>query len=194
MQQICIPTRQISPLWASRASQTPYNRARYYDPSTGQFLGEDEIGNDDGTNRYLYVRNNPASFNDPTGLYRLIGFSPADAQAMRDAINSAINKLERPCDGCAGPNGPKIAQALQNATFVYVRNLRSQDGTLEECGNARPINSKIIHVGSAAFSAQKCCRLDSSLAHEATHKVTRSATEPGTNGPLDVEDKCFGCH
>jgi hypothetical protein len=141
---------------------------------------------------YVYTRNNPTNFGDPTGLYRLIGFSPADAQKMRDAINSAIKKLGETCDGCGGPDGPKIAKALQGATFVYVKNLRSQDGTLEECGNARPINSKIIHVGSHAFGPE-CCRLDSSLAHEATHKVTKSQEEHGSHGPRDVEKKCFNC-
>lgn len=70
---------------------------------------------------YVYTRNNPTNFGDPTGLYRLIGFSPADAQKMRDAINSAIKKLGETCDGCGGPDGPKIAKALQGATFVYVK-------------------------------------------------------------------------
>jgi hypothetical protein len=168
-------------------------RARYYDSSTGRFLREDEVGNDVGTDLYLYTKNNPVMFNDPTGLYKLVGFSPGDAQKMRDAIDSAIKKLGNTCDGCAGPNGPKIANALQNATFVYKRSLWSLDGQTEECANARPINSKIIHVSLKAFGP-KCCRLDSTLAHEATHKVTQSKNEWGPNGPMDVEDKCFGCH
>jgi uncharacterized protein RhaS with RHS repeats len=174
-----------------------YYRARYYDTQTDRFLREDEIGNDEGVNLYLYTKNNPLNFRDPTGLYRLVGFPPDKAQQMRDAIDSAIKGVGSSGDcknGCAGSNGPSIAKALQNATFVYVPNLRSQDGSLEECGNARPINSKTIHVGSAAFDPKKCCRLDSSLAHEATHKVTKSQDEHGPNGPLDVEDKCFGCH
>jgi RHS repeat-associated protein len=170
-----------------------YYRARYYDPAIGRFLSEDAIGNDEGLDLYAYTRNNPINFGDPTGLYKLIGFSPTDAQKMRDAIDSAISKLGKTCDGCGGTDGPKIAQALQNATFVYVRNLRSQNGQYEECGNARPINSKTIHVGSAAFDPKKCCRSDSSLAHEATHKVTKSEEEHGPNGPRDVEKKCFNC-
>jgi RHS repeat-associated protein len=169
-----------------------YYRARYYDPSTGRFLGEDQIGNDEGANLYLYTRNNPINFNDPSGLYKLIGFSPGDAQKMRDAIDSAIKKLGESCDGCAGPDGQKIANALQNATFVYKANLKTQDGTRDECANARPINSKIIHVGKHAFLPD-CCRLDSTLAHEATHKVTKSEEEHGPHGPRDVEKKCFNC-
>ncbi len=44
-------------------------RARYYDPTTGRFLGEDPIhfrGGD--TNLYGYVLNNPTTFSDPSGL------------------------------------------------------------------------------------------------------------------------------
>jgi RHS repeat-associated protein len=172
-----------------------YYRARYYDPNTGRFISEDGVGNDEGTNLYMYVHNSPIGSHDPTGLYKLSGFPPGLAQQMRDAINSAINKLGngKGCgDGCAGPLGPKIVQALQDATFVYVPNLKTQDGTGESCGNSRPNNSKTIHVGSAAFSPQKCCRLDSTLAHEATHKIT-GLDEHGNPGPREVEDKCFGC-
>src|SRR5689334_12529806 len=109
---------------------------------------------------------------------------------MNNAIQNAINKLKADCPSCAGPDGAKIANALQNATFVYKRSLWSPDGQTEECANARPINSKIIHVSSKAFGP-KCCRLDSTLAHEATHKVTQSQSEWGPNGPMDVEDKCL---
>jgi len=77
------------------------------------------------TEFYVYALDSPSNFTDPTGLYKLVGFPPGRAQQMRDAIDSAIKKLGTTCDGCAGPDGPKIAQALQNATFVYVPNLKT---------------------------------------------------------------------
>lgn len=47
-----------------------YN-ARYYDPAIGRFISADTIvpnpANPQDLNRYSYVRNNPVSFNDPTG-------------------------------------------------------------------------------------------------------------------------------
>src|SRR5208282_3812291 len=105
----------------------------------GRFLEEDDIGNDEGADLYLYTRNNPPTFRDPTGLYRLVGFSPPDAQEMRNAINSAINKL-KPGDcahsdngkGCAGSSGPQIIKKLQSATYVYNENYM-EDG-LAVCG------------------------------------------------------------
>ncbi len=45
-----------------------YNRARYYDESTGRFLSEDPVEFIGGTNFYRYANNNPAIFVDPSGL------------------------------------------------------------------------------------------------------------------------------
>ncbi len=83
-------------------SEPPYYRARYYDPNVGRFLSEDEVGNDTGLDLYIYVGSSPLDSRDPTGLYGPKGFSPGDAQKMRDGINSAINALGKGCEGCAG--------------------------------------------------------------------------------------------
>jgi RHS repeat-associated protein len=182
---VCWPAEMVP-----RNPQASYYRARYYDPAIGRFVTEDGIGNDEDINLYVYVRNSPTNFQDPTGFYKLVGFPPGKIGDMNNAIQSAINKLKADCPSCAGSDGPKIANALQNATFVYKRSVWSPDGQTEECANARPINSKIIHVSSKAFGP-KCCRLDSTLAHEATHKVTKS---PDEGLPSDVENKCFECH
>jgi RHS repeat-associated protein len=45
-----------------------FNRARYYNPTTGRFLSEDPSGFRGGINLYAYARNNPISFTDPSGL------------------------------------------------------------------------------------------------------------------------------
>jgi RHS repeat-associated protein len=46
-----------------------YYRARYYDPAVGRFLSEDPIGFDaEDVNLYRYVRNNPLTNTDPSGL------------------------------------------------------------------------------------------------------------------------------
>lgn len=45
-----------------------YFRARYYDPSTGRFVSEDPIGFAAGINFYAFVRNNPVTLTDPSGL------------------------------------------------------------------------------------------------------------------------------
>lgn len=44
-----------------------YYRARYYDPKTGRFTGEDPIGFDGGVNFYAYASGNPPTAVDPSG-------------------------------------------------------------------------------------------------------------------------------
>ncbi len=47
-----------------------YYRVRYYDPKVARFISEDPLGpvTADG-NLYAYVKNNPANFTDPLGLW-----------------------------------------------------------------------------------------------------------------------------
>jgi RHS repeat-associated protein len=52
---------------ADSATGLDYYVARYYDPMAGQFISADPAG--DGLNRYAYVKGNPETLTDPTGLW-----------------------------------------------------------------------------------------------------------------------------
>jgi RHS repeat-associated protein len=59
--------------WTGRETDTElalqYNRARYYDPSTGRWMSQDPLGFDAGdSNLYRYVQNAPTRSTDPSGL------------------------------------------------------------------------------------------------------------------------------
>ena len=50
-----------------------YLRNRYYDPETGRFISPDSVlgilGDPQTLNAYVYVRNNPVNYIDPSGFY-----------------------------------------------------------------------------------------------------------------------------
>jgi RHS repeat-associated protein len=50
-----------------------YNRARFYNATTGRFISEDPIGLGGGPNLYRYAANNPVRFIDPLGLKPSLG-------------------------------------------------------------------------------------------------------------------------
>jgi RHS repeat-associated protein len=88
-----------------------YYRARYYDPKVGRFVSEDPSGFEDGTNLYVYTRDNPVLRTDPTGLasatwYEIsmcIKDDLAACQAKRRCANRAeaatTNEYGRDTDG-----------------------------------------------------------------------------------------------
>lgn len=56
-----------------------YYRARYYDAAVGRFISKDPIGFEDGTNVYIYAKDNPVLNVDPKGLSVQICYSPLDS-------------------------------------------------------------------------------------------------------------------
>jgi RHS repeat-associated protein len=65
-----------------------YYRARYYDPTAGRLLSEDRMGFASAIDFYTYVRNNPTSFIDPSGL-QAVG-PPADSHPLPSPLCSSV--------------------------------------------------------------------------------------------------------
>ncbi|MDN8602293.1 RHS repeat-associated core domain-containing protein, partial [Citrobacter sp. S2-9] len=74
--------------WADEESGLYYNRFRYYDSETAQYLSPDPIGLRGGLNSYGYVRN-PQRYIDPLGLcetvtiFRVQGGTPPNSSRFR---------------------------------------------------------------------------------------------------------------
>ncbi len=64
-----------------------YNRARYYDPHTGQYLSPDPLGTPDGPNPYAYVAFNPLRFVDPDGLILFAFDGTGNTEASRTNVH-----------------------------------------------------------------------------------------------------------
>ena len=162
-----------------------YYRARYYDQSVGRFLGEDSAGFADGVNFYRYVHNNPGDSTDPSGLTTFKGF-PADLEVqLRNAVDEALKKLKETCPSCAGKDGPKIANYIENGTFVF-------QPKSKKCGHTGPVSflrwRHEFGLGPTAFGPT-CCSLASTLVHEVVHGLTHISDKK----PDQIEKDCFGC-
>jgi RHS repeat-associated protein len=68
-------------------SELYFLRARYYDPETGRFLGQDPLP---AVNLYAYVGNNPTNFIDPSGLCKWGLPCPPDPRSI---VNPVIDLL-----------------------------------------------------------------------------------------------------
>jgi RHS repeat-associated protein len=80
-------TTTLSNRVSAHVPQLSYYRARYYDPSTGRFLGEDPVGFFGGVNFYRYVSNGPTRFIDPFGQ------SQRDVQRLIDAMHQDVQEM-----------------------------------------------------------------------------------------------------
>ncbi len=50
-----------------------YYRARYYNPQTGRFISQDQIGVGGGMNLYAYAEDTPSNLTDPSGNKPMVG-------------------------------------------------------------------------------------------------------------------------
>ncbi len=110
--------------------------------------------------------------------YSLSGFSPTQETDMRRAIPIASNTV-RSCK----PNwkGRRIANKIDSANYVY-------DSDEDGCAWTLPFPWSNIRIQPHAFDPSICCKLESTIAHEAYH------TWFGFEGGAEkLECDCFSC-
>jgi RHS repeat-associated protein len=187
-----------------------YYRARYYDQTTGRFLNEDPLGFKTDANFYRYVKNNSTNLTDPSGLYTLQGFPPAEAAKMTIAIGQLWAKLRGdPC--CVGDLKlrDKLLDLIQpgnygsGVTFVYNKSLPPSNGRAA-CAQIAPGNktnafgniwsffTNRVDISAAAFEPGCGC-LASTLLHEVNHLTRHNRLKSDIEADShDLEVKCFG--
>ncbi|HLY55357.1 MAG TPA: DUF4157 domain-containing protein [Stellaceae bacterium] len=110
--------------------------------------------------------------------FTLNGFSPTQEAAMKAAIPKGSATM-RSCTGTT-LNG-SIAGKIDSATYNF-------DANLGACGYSWPVPWSKIDIGPGAFDMKTCCKLESTLAHEASH--TRGFVESSAR---KLECDCFSC-
>jgi hypothetical protein len=111
--------------------------------------------------------------------YLLAGFPPAEKAKMEAAIPVALDTVEN-CDDIGWLMTKSIKSTLRGSIYVY-----KPESNL--CGWTFP-TSMYIEVGKPAFDPSHCCKLESTLAHEASH--VNFKTESGAR---ELEKDCFSC-
>jgi RHS repeat-associated protein len=138
-----------------------FNRARYFDPSTGRFLSEDPLGFlGSGSNSYRYVGNSPTNLIDPFGLTTCV-VTPTMGTICYD-WNTNWNWLEPqgpqapPLPPDLKPNPPKPPKPPRNCDcgsnpryWVEVFHIHDKYEVLE-----RRIVKKSIGIGGGAAAGE----------------------------------------
>jgi RHS repeat-associated protein len=127
-----------------------FYRARYFDPGTGRFLGEDPIGFRGGLNLYRYVKNEPTRYVDPSGT----ALTSVDAAMQQAIARGNIEEIQALLDA----SGDELTPALRQAGQVAVDN-----GSVD-AGGAKSARELAKHVsnlqkaedGLAALREQLC--------------------------------------
>lgn len=120
-----------------------YNRARYYNNSTGKFWSMDtlrEVANDPGTlHRYLYVRANPVNGTDPTGMQ-----DDLESLSIEEGAEETLDSMPTVQAGPAEDLASEAVQAENDALFNESMTWQeAQTDTLEEIGGQgqQPFNT-----------------------------------------------------
>ncbi|MCF6257673.1 MAG: DUF6531 domain-containing protein [Gammaproteobacteria bacterium] len=135
-----------------------YNRHRYYNPDTGQFINQDPIGLLGGVNNYQYAPN-PTGWIDPFGL----------------ACKEEIEKLMKSTNPVDRQKAIDEAIILYKIDTVGIKSI-TYDPTLTHNGVASFDGT--VKIGKAAFAASATAGwLGSTIAHEGEIHIIQQANK-----------------
>jgi len=131
-----------------------YLRARYYDPTTGQFLTRDPL-EAQTQQPYSYANDNPVNNTDPSGLWLGISWLPSPGQAINFVVNHAkpIGEGALTVGACAVPGIDIVscsAAILGVADFNVASNdIQEYQSALQGCSASPYLNNDVFELATA---------------------------------------------
>ena len=149
----------VAGLWLSRH--------RHYEPEAGRWLTPDPAGYVDGLSLYLYVRGNPITLVDPTGLtgesspLRVPGISSLGAQYRDDQISVGSATHRRPVSisdvaarsGSMSIDGGQLAMAAVEVAAGFVPGVGEAQDVAVLADRDASVGMKVLAGVSLAVSA-----------------------------------------
>ncbi len=145
-------------------AQLYYNRARWYEPESGRFVGEDPAT--EGSNWYRYAGNDPVNFRDPLGLQQdghplSGGFGSGVTKPRNTKIDfgSVVSSTANTVGNLLGQASNTISSAINSAFSNSPSPSASGSSTLGSIGNfvadtastafraVNPVVSSVVNAG-----------------------------------------------
>jgi len=146
-----------------------YSRARYYDPASARFLGEDPTRFVSGPNFYTYAANAPTQFNDPTGYF--------PTQYHYELTSNIGSEVFAPkCRGLVNIIADENAEEdATHGTWEFLQNIFGLGPAWEKGGAHFPSQTLMANRLNGAFSG-----CDAKLLGRALHSVQDSYAHSGS--------------
>jgi RHS repeat-associated protein len=136
--------------YADEESGLHYNRHRYYDSDTGQYLSPDPIGLDGGVNPYGYVHN-PMGWVDPLGLACVCPPKKVSNSNLPHAIERSVERGVYPDARTASDALKELGKQIEKNGWPAgtIRDTANADRVLVPAGNNGMVVYQVAKNGTA---------------------------------------------
>jgi len=136
-----------------------FNRARFYDPSSGRFISKDPIWPSSGINGYIYGANNPMLYKDSSGLAPITSIeepfgeiTPYQAAILSTGFKAASNAYQ--AVGLPAASLVGIASASAGVSAIGTASVAAVSYCAINPGNCQNFSSGVVSGVANAYGQQ----------------------------------------